>query len=418
MRCRRRFRHRLDAPTAPLKKGNTSSITYLDKGASYSLLVEDTSPLPGSALYSTSVHIAFDTESQRQDPAASWHLWDRNRGADEGHVFDGKFQAIECVGTCNSENPDQFCNIQRVHSDGFSVVWAADSEFSKRCSMTIQLNFLSTDFSHVKGVHGSTMRLCCKTEDISINALQPFNTIPEMTYCKIQMYRLHGAERKAASDLASVGKRIARLKQQLTIFQQHPAKSQKKASKIKKETSEDFKAALDDERDRQENSLRSEIEDLEKLSEGAHPHSILDQQGEEQQHWDWYPRKRKHHHLIRLELETKHKSTDVITMPQSPRKFMFPTSANSRRQHDETTALSSAKETTPKVKADRRVACLYVCSKGNSRYLPIYLTEFTARELVKQVSAAVTDVRRAKDTSWDLSSTCLPQQFLEFELEF
>ena len=216
---RPRFRHRLDAPPALLKKSDETAVTYLNKGAQYSLLVEDTSPLtsdPDNMLYCTSIQIAFDSEPQRRCPAALWRLWDQSRGADEGHLFDERFLAIEYVTSelvysDKSDDRNHISNVQAVHSDGFSLVWGTNRHGSRECSITIQLNFLSTDFSHAKGVHGVTMQLCSKTEEISTDSLRFPSTDPRISYCRIHLFRSHGAERKMANDIASTEKQIKRL---------------------------------------------------------------------------------------------------------------------------------------------------------------------------------------------------------------
>jgi hypothetical protein len=79
----------------------------------------------------------------------------------------------------------------------------------------VRFNFLSTDFSHSKGVKGIPVRLCAKTEILSPSHTTPDLPISEVSYCKIKLFRDHGAERKISNDVASVKKTMDKLKQQM-----------------------------------------------------------------------------------------------------------------------------------------------------------------------------------------------------------
>jgi hypothetical protein len=80
----------------------------------------------------------------------------------------------------------------------------------------VRFNFLSTDFSHSKGVKGIPVRLCAKTELLnSLPGSPPETSQPELCYCKVKLFRDHGAERKLSNDIAHVKKSIDKLKQQI-----------------------------------------------------------------------------------------------------------------------------------------------------------------------------------------------------------
>ena len=78
----------------------------------------------------------------------------------------------------------------------------------------MRFNFLSTDFSHSKGVKGIPVRLCAKTEILSSGSPQSPPEQSEICFCKVKLFRDHGAERKLASDILHIKKTIEKLKQQ------------------------------------------------------------------------------------------------------------------------------------------------------------------------------------------------------------
>lgn len=293
MPLRTRFCHILNAPPALRKEPGGNLVTYLNKGSQYTLLVKDTAVSSADTakrrLYCTSVQVAFDTEAQRERPLASWQLWNQTRGTDEGHLHQGKFLAIEFVNMVPSDNSNQSVSkVQVVHSDGFSLVWDADCGSPRECSLTFQLNFLSTDFSHVKGIHGLSMQLCCKTEEISPESLQCPTSNTSVNYCRIQVFRSHGAERKMSNDLTTAGKRIARLEQQLYLSK--TLSKDDKTRRHRRKTS----SSVAPKRERglgsiHEDVLRSRIHNIQKSCSSTATHSLLDLQSEQQRHCDWFP---------------------------------------------------------------------------------------------------------------------------------
>ena len=78
----------------------------------------------------------------------------------------------------------------------------------------MRFNFLSTNFSHSKGVKGIPVRLCAKTEILSSGSPQSPPEQSEICFCKVKLFRDHGAERKLANDILHVKKTIEKLKQQ------------------------------------------------------------------------------------------------------------------------------------------------------------------------------------------------------------
>lgn len=216
-----RFHVTLNAPTAMIKQADEIPVTYLNKGQAYSVSIVDTTPtlpLPAGTRYRTFVRISFEDEQQRQKPATCWQLWKEGRGTNEAHQRGGKLQAVEYVEANQpAEGDDTRTRIEldTASFDGFSVIWAPGANGSSECNIAVRFNFLSTDFSHSKGVKGIPVRLCAKTETLSAGSPSSTPNFSEVAFCKVKLFRDHGAERKLSNDVAHVKKTIDKLKQQI-----------------------------------------------------------------------------------------------------------------------------------------------------------------------------------------------------------
>ncbi|KAH7362165.1 CP2 transcription factor [Plectosphaerella cucumerina] len=218
-----RFHATLNAPTAMIKHADEIPVTYLNKGQAYSLSIVDTNatlPVPPGTKYRTFVRISFEDEEQRQKPGGCWSLWKEGRGTNEAHQRGGKLQAVEYVEAkeLSHEGDDRRTRIEVESSsfDGFCVTWTPGINSGPECNIAVRFNFLSTDFSHSKGVKGIPVRLCSKTTVLPADPLQPAaDAHPEICFCKVKLFRDHGAERKLSNDVAHVKKSIDKLKQQI-----------------------------------------------------------------------------------------------------------------------------------------------------------------------------------------------------------
>jgi hypothetical protein len=99
--------------------------------------------------------------------------------------------------------------------DRFTVTWQSTSP-TPAVSFCVRFLFLSTDFSHSKGVKGVPVRLVAKTEYLGSSESNTFqNTIAaELAYCKIKLFRDKGAERKLANDRQHLERAIEKLRHQ------------------------------------------------------------------------------------------------------------------------------------------------------------------------------------------------------------
>ncbi|KAL6811686.1 CP2 transcription factor domain-containing protein [Trichoderma camerunense] len=217
-----RFHSTLNAPTAMVKHSTEIPVTYLNKGQAYTLSIVDTGtavPVSPGTRYRTYVRISFEDEQQRQKPGVCWSLWKEGRGTNEAHQRGGRLQAVEYVEAGQpAEGDDKRTRVELESSsfDGFSVVWTPGSIGAAEVNIPVRFNFLSTDFSHSKGVKGIPVRLCAKTSLFSADQLpSPPDAAPETCYCKVKLFRDHGAERKLSNDVAHVKKSIDKLKQQI-----------------------------------------------------------------------------------------------------------------------------------------------------------------------------------------------------------
>ncbi|KAK4997700.1 hypothetical protein LTR66_002930 [Elasticomyces elasticus] len=222
-----RYHVTLNAPTAMIKHTDEIPVTYLNKGQAYTVSVVDTAPeqpVAGPIRYRTFIRISFEDEQQRQRPGACWQLWKEGRGTNEAHQRGGKLQAVEFVDPLQNGGGDEFgrlrMELESASFDGFCITWSPSLNGATECAIAVRFNFLSTDFSHSKGVKGIPVRLCAKTELLNMQSpVSSRQSGAETCYCKVKLFRDHGAERKLSNDITHVKKTIDKLKQQIAQFE-------------------------------------------------------------------------------------------------------------------------------------------------------------------------------------------------------
>ena len=207
-----------------IKHASEIPITYLNKGQAYAISISDSNGhhlSTGPIKYRTVIRISFEDEQQRQRPSTCWQLWKEGRGLAEAHQRGGRLQAVEYVDANQNESGDKKSSrveLDMASFDSFAVTWSpTPGSSTPDCTVAVRFNFLSTDFSHSKGVKGIPVRLCAKTEIISSGTPEsPPGTNAEVSFCKVKLFRDHGAERKLSNDIAHIKKTIDKLKQQVS----------------------------------------------------------------------------------------------------------------------------------------------------------------------------------------------------------
>lgn len=302
-----RFHTTLNAPTAMVRNVDEIPVTYLNKGQAYTMSIYDTAP-PSSAQnvrYRTYVRISFEDEQQRAKPGACWQLWREGRGSNEAHQRGGKLLAVEYVDP--NQGGDEairkpHIEVERASFDGFIVNWIPNDRANgvADCSVSVRFNFLSTDFSHSKGVKGIPVRLCAKTELLTSASEEP-DSEPEVCFAKVKLFRDHGAERKLSNDIAHVKKSIEKLKQQIaqaeagmgTVGKRKRSGSMAKgaASRSKQKHKRSWSADSDAEAGRMsaEEDLHMKLVGLQDMFSSTRPMSVLYLKGDPEDDPDLCP---------------------------------------------------------------------------------------------------------------------------------
>ncbi|KAI5855361.1 CP2 transcription factor-domain-containing protein [Tricharina praecox] len=349
-----RFHVVLNAPTAMIKHYDEIPVTYLNKGQAYAISIVDTQPPPPSATslrYRTFIRISFHDETQRGRPAGCWQLWKEGRGTSEAHQRGGKLQAVEYVENQTNGDDDKKkkakVTLEGSSFDGFSVSWSPTMSGAAETSVSVRFNFLSTDFSHSKGVKGIPVRLCAKTELISNGSPgSPPDSEPEISYCKVKLFRDHGAERKLSNDIMHVKKTIEKLKQQasqtegtgMKLFGKKAKKEEDmgkpgKVQKHKRTWSMSSASSVAGVKS-QEEDTNSKLQAMQDMFSSTRPVSVLYLRGEEGDDPDLFP--------VRLPGEpdgddswAAHRRASVATTNTTTSSFVSPTpssaSLSSRR---------------------------------------------------------------------------------------
>lgn len=224
--CEFRYHVTLDAPTATNRQGDETPVTYVNKRQTYTLEICDRKGGPqsiGFFRYRTVVRISFDDELERQDPSASWQLWNKACGLEEAHLYSGKLRAIEYVALNLARYKmigKPSIELEAAFLDSFSVTWGAPGLSAGTCSIQIQFSFLPTDFGHYKGVKSNPVRLYAKTEPIwSSTPNLLLDPTAEICFCKINLLKDQDAKRAFTNGIPYIKNTIEKLEQQLALME-------------------------------------------------------------------------------------------------------------------------------------------------------------------------------------------------------
>ncbi|KAJ5676730.1 uncharacterized protein N7477_002363 [Penicillium maclennaniae] len=330
-------------------------VTYLNKSQVYSLIIKDIYPPPvgsGPVRYRTYVRVSFDDKEQRSRPAAYWQLWNDGRATCEAPRHGGKLHALVWK--------------PRPLMDSASLGPDIQTPEYPECVLGVRFNFLSTDFSHSKGVKGASVRLCVKTE-----MMQPddgtFEHQPEICFCKVKLFRDHGAERKLANDAAHVNKTIEKLKKQVFEAGASDGSNSEKTKHFPMKIAKRYRKSRRGSSEKQiTGGLQAEIDALQRMFffGAAFPMMNIPRRL-----WQQWPVVFK----------------EMIAWLQHLRKAIYPAVARIMKAVDIDAGYS------PPENAPRSVACFYVRFTRNGNdvsdyYHALYLTERTVRDLLDKIS--------------------------------
>ena len=450
-----RFHTQLNAPTAMIRHAEEIPITYLNKGQPYNLTIFDTVPLPQTTTpirYRTYVRVSFEDEQQRMRPGACWQLWKEGRGTNEAHQRGGRLQAVEFVDpNQGGDENTRKTQLELVSQsfDGFCVNWTVNpSGGTPDCAISVRFNFLSTDFSHSKGVKGIPVRLCSKTEMIQPADVPSHSGEAEVCFAKVKLFRDHGAERKLSNDVAHIKKSMDKIQQQLHQAEQGMinAGKRKRSNSVAKGTQRPGKVlkhrrtwSVDSEGEREgvklsaEEDLQLKLVEMQDMFGSGRPASVLYLKGDPEDDPDLFP--------VQMSLDTQEMtpitrqgtweskpSALSTTSSPSASQEVSPTPSSStatppKRKFSEvqqSTILEDEAENLPEhaVKVQKihhtsgtkspiialdmdknyqppsprtikPVACFYVRSKQSDKeyYRAVYLMQRSVRDLVNSISA-------------------------------
>ncbi|XP_065885363.1 grainyhead-like protein 2 homolog isoform X2 [Dysidea avara] len=182
-----KYVYKLGAPTSVIQLQSEDTLTYLNKGQLYTLIMEGS----GDGSVKSMIYLVFRSEQETE--RLLWQYWYNMQANPNQRAFD--------IDRKNCENAE---NIEDLGHNAFSVQWSPTKGPTK---LVFCVNCLSTDFSAQKGVAGIPLHFLVDTyEDLDPSA-EPIHR----SVCKIKVFRDKGAERKIKDELRSVERRLQKL---------------------------------------------------------------------------------------------------------------------------------------------------------------------------------------------------------------
>jgi hypothetical protein len=356
-------------------------------------------------------------------------LWKEGRGSSEAHQRGGKLLAVEYVDPLQGggdAHKQRQVQVERLSVDGFCVTWTANPMTgTSECNIPVRFNFLSTDFSHSKGVKGIPVRLCAKTELVSPSEVSGVSRDVELSYCKVKLFRDHGAERKMSNDIAHVKKTIDKLKQQISQAEMGggfakrkrgnnttaTSKGTDRSMKLSKHKRTWSQSSDNSEKPSLEDDLQSKLSVMQEMFSSTRSVSMFGLRGDQQDDPDLYPiRLSGDAEPIKFETVSRTNTGDfsaeaLIPSPESsnpaensPHTYSRPMTIQKNPSADqvsrgflEAVGIDSTYRP-PLERPPKPIACFYIRFSGNEEsphdyYRAIYLTERTVQDLIKQISS-------------------------------
>ncbi|KAI9302275.1 CP2 transcription factor [Cunninghamella echinulata] len=210
-----RFHIVLQASTAISQKSEGAPITYLNRGQSYSIHLNDRF-CEDNIIHSQFI-IAFHDPSHQKIAVNYWRFW-ISQQKDSQHARAVDVDMSQSTGILNVKYPS---------FDRIDFYWHGRNG----AKLSLKFHCLSTDFSRIKGVKGIPLRayvssqmttsmdplLMCQYSGSFIPSRKTDNSSPtyldynEHCYCKVKLFRDKGAERKNKDDAKQIKRQFEKM---------------------------------------------------------------------------------------------------------------------------------------------------------------------------------------------------------------
>lgn len=191
LEMRERFNIQMDAPPSVIKQKNDLTVTYLNKSQCYTLNLSSPS-LQCADIVQSIIYLIFKLPDPTNEDGL-WEYWRSCQANPNQRTFD-----IDRKASSNIEEIEDFA------MNASSFLW--NPLFGAKAA--IRINCLSTEFSSQKGVRGIPLYIVMETYE-NVNPLSSEPT--HRAYCKLQVYRDKGAERKNILDSKNIEKKLQKM---------------------------------------------------------------------------------------------------------------------------------------------------------------------------------------------------------------
>lgn len=194
-----RFDIILEAATAVTQKAEESAITYLNRGQTYGIQLNDKQC--ANEMITSTLSIAFHSSSHRRIAESYWKFWITQQKQTHARAID--LDVSQSTGISDVSFPS---------FDKITFTWNG----SYGAKIFVRFKCLSTDFSRIKGVKGIPLRAQMesyinekKEESDELTSTEAAST--EICFCKVKLFRDKGAERKNKDDAKQISKQLEKV---------------------------------------------------------------------------------------------------------------------------------------------------------------------------------------------------------------
>ncbi|RKP39333.1 CP2 transcription factor-domain-containing protein [Dimargaris cristalligena] len=184
-----KFRSYLETKISPSCRKDEPTITYINRGQTY--MMSHSHEPSQNIIYKTQLIIAFHDDHHRQEAAKLWRVWAEKQP--------------------NPMNPKA---VEIDASSSYNITIIDDSQFDRVtfnwsgtdvARLSIRFNFLSTDFTNLKGIKGIPLRL------VALNVHSGgSDSNAECYYTLLKSFRDKGAERKYKDESRHYSKHLGK----------------------------------------------------------------------------------------------------------------------------------------------------------------------------------------------------------------